>query len=93
MSKKAKIILALVIGFAAAMILMSVFIYFGYSSAYSTDAEQYTVKILGISIYELTRSGDKYIGSPVGPNMGIICGICMAVSFAAEEIIYKIRRK
>lgn len=75
------------------MILMSVFIYFGYSSAYSMDAEQYTVKILGVSIYELTRSGDKYTGLPVGPNMGIICGICMAVSFAAEEIIHKIRRK
>lgn len=93
MSKKAKIILALLIGFAAAMILMSVFIYFGYSSAYSTNAEQYTVKIFGISIYELTRSGDKYTGSSFGPNMGIICSICMAVSFAAEEIINKIRRK
>lgn len=75
------------------MLLMSVFIYFGYSSAYSTDAEQYTVRLFGISIYELTRSENKYIGSPIGPNMGIICGICMAVSLAVEEVIHKMRHK
>lgn len=93
MNKKAKIILALIIGFAAAMLLMSVCIYFGYSGAYSTDAEQYTVRLFGISIYELTRSENKYIGSSIGLHMGIICGICMAVSLAAEEIIRKMRHK
>lgn len=46
MSKKGKIILALIIGFAAAIIIMSVFIYFGYSKAYG---------ILVIPIYELMR--------------------------------------
>ena len=80
MSKKGKIIFALIIGFAAAIIIMSVFIYFGYSKAYG---------ILVIPIYELMRIGDKF----AGVSMGIICGICMSVSLAVEEIIHKIRRK
>ncbi len=84
MSKKGKIIFALIIGFAAAIIIMSVFIYFGYSKAYG---------ILVMPIYELMRIGDKFAGVSIGQNMGIICGICMSVSLAVEEIIHKIRRK
>lgn len=46
MKKKAEMVLALIIGFAVAMILMSVAIYFGYSNAYRLDVERYTVKLL-----------------------------------------------
>ena len=37
MKKKIKILIALIVGFALAMLLMSVAIYFGYTNAYSTD--------------------------------------------------------
>lgn len=84
------IILSLVIGFVIAMILMSIFIYFGYSSAYNTGVEQYTVKLFGISIYKLTRFETEYLGEAIGPNMGIICVICMAVSFVTEELIRRL---
>lgn len=88
--KKVKMVLALIIGFAIAMILMSVTIYFGYSNAYRFDVAQYTVKLLGISIYELTRVGTEYVGAAIGIHMGIICGICMTISFAIEIMIRKL---
>lgn len=87
MKKKIKILIALIVGFALAMLLMSVAIYFGYTNAYSTDVNTLTVKILGIPIYELTKSGTEYIGKSIGVYMGAVCGICMALSVIAEELI------
>ena len=92
MKKKIKIIVELVIGFAVAMILMSVVIYFGYINAYSTSVDTLTVKILGIPIYELTKSGTKYIGKTIEIYMGVVCGICMFLSAIAEELISRISR-
>ena len=66
MRKTARIILILIIGFVISMILMSAAIYFGYSNAYRLDVEQYTVKLLGISIYELTKAGTEYAGAAIG---------------------------
>ena len=87
MKKKIKILIALIVGFALAMLLMSVAIYFGYTNAYSTDVNTLTVKILGIPIYELTKSGTEYIGKSIGVYMGAVCGICMALSVIAEELM------
>ena len=80
MKRKIKILIALIVGFALAMLLMSVAIYFGYTNAYSTDVNTLTVKILGIPIYELTKSGTEYIGKSIEVYMGAVCGICMAHS-------------
>lgn len=93
MKKNRIIILTLIIGFAIAMILMSVLIYFGYCEAYRTDANQYTVSIWGISIYKLIKVETGYSAAAIGPNMGIVCGICMAVSFIAGRIIHKLRSR
>lgn len=93
MKKKIKILIALVVGFAVAMLLMSVVIYFGYTNAYSTDVNALTVKILGIPIYELTKSGTKYVGKSIGIYMGAVCGICMLLSVVVEELISKARHK
>lgn len=54
---KNRILIALAVGFVIAMLLMSVKIYFGFTNAYSTNINVLTVKILGIPIYELTKSG------------------------------------
>lgn len=55
----------LVIGFVVAIILMSVAIYFGDINVYSTSVDTLPVKIFGIPIYELTKSGTKYIGKTI----------------------------
>ena len=57
MKMKNRILIALAVGFVIAMLLMSVKIYFGFTNAYSTNINVLTVKILGIPIYELTKSG------------------------------------
>ncbi len=93
MKKKMKIIAALIIGFVVAMILMSVVIYFSYVNAYSTNIDTLTVKILGMPIYELTKSGTKYIGTTIGIYMGVVCGICMLLSVIIEELISRVKHK
>ena len=93
MKMKNRILIALAVGFVIAMLLMSVKIYFGFTNAYSTNINVLTVKILGIPIYELTKSGSEYIGKSIGTHMGAICGICMALSVIIEEIFFKVRQK
>ena len=65
-----RILIALAVGFIIAMLLMSVKIYFGFTNAYSTNINVLTVKILGIPIYELTKSGTEYFGKSIGIHMG-----------------------
>lgn len=93
MKRKIKILISLIVGFALAMLLMSVAIYFGFTDAYSTGVNSLTVKILGIPVYELTKSGTEYIGKSLGVYMGAVCGICMALSVIVEEFISKVRHK
>lgn len=91
MKKKIKIVVALIIGFIIAMILMSVVIYFGYTNAYSTNLDTLTVKILGIPIYELIKSGTEYVGKTKGIYMGMVCCICMLLSVTIEELISRVK--
>lgn len=93
MKKNTKRILALVIGFAFAMIIMCVGIYFGYTNAYKTDVDLFTVKILGLPIYELSKKGAEYVGRSKGIYMGMFCGICMVIAVAIETMIGRLRRK
>lgn len=91
MTKRKKTIIALIIGFAFAMILMAVLIYFGYSQAYQSEAELLSVKLFGLPIYELSQNGSKYVGRALGPNMGIVCLVCMLLSVIVTELIGRIR--
>ena len=88
-----RILIALAVGFVIAMLLMSVKIYFGFTNAYSTNINVITVKIFGIPIYELTKSGTEYFGKSRGIYMGAVCGLCMILSVIIEEIFFKVRQK
>ena len=92
MKMKNRILIALAVGFVIAMLLMSVKIYFGFTNAYSTNINVLTVKILGVPIYELTKSGTEYFGKSIGIHMGAVCGICMALSVIIEELFFKVRQ-
>ena len=93
MKMQIRILIALAIGFVIAMLLMSVKIYFGFTNAYSTNVNALTVKILGIPIYELTKSGTEYFGKSIGIHMRAVCGLCMTLSVIIEEIFFKVRQK
>ena len=83
--------LALGIGLGLALLSMAIAIYFGYVNAYSSEENIRYVYLFGIKIYRLTLEGEKYIGSSLGLNMGIICAIYMGIVFALEEIIHKLK--
>ncbi len=74
------------------MLIMGIFIYFDYTKVYETDVELFTVKILGLPIYQLTKMGDSYVGESQGIYMGIFCGICMIVALIIGEL-WKAGRK
>lgn len=93
MKRRTKRILALAAGFAIAMILMSIAIYFGYTGAYRTGGALFTVRLCGLPIYDLTWTGDAYAGASRGPYMGLVCGVCMIAALAAELIAERVRRK
>lgn len=93
MKKMRKIILALIIGFVAAVIIMAVAIYFGYSKAYSLNSEFFTVRIIGIPIYQLSKIDAEYFGTSNGIFMGAFCGVCMIISMVVEEIISGFRSR
>lgn len=93
MKKAVKIISALVIGFAVAMLAMTTAIFFGYTKAYATDVEVALIKLIGIPIYKLTKSGSEYVGESQGAFMGLVCGIGMALGVIAEEVIARIKKK
>jgi hypothetical protein len=95
-SKKRKIkwlAISAAIGFAVAMILMAIFIYFGYCSAYSGNVDSMNVSMFGLDIYSLTKVGDSYSGASIGTNMGIICGIFIVVAICIEQVIIRITSK
>lgn len=85
-------LITLACGFGFAMLLMAVAIYFGYSNAYRQGTDTSEVYMFGLNIYHLVLSGEKYSGTSNGPAMGGVCAIIMAVVFAVEEIIYKLRK-
>ena len=92
MKKKIKLLLTLIVGFAVAMLIMGIFIYFGYVKAYETGVELFTVKILGLPVYQLIKTGDSYVGENMGIYMGIFCGVCMIVAVIIGEL-WKAGRK
>ena len=93
MKKSIRIAIALAIGFGAAMAVMAVAIYFGYSNAYAQGGADHEVYLLGLNIYHLHLDGSRYIGSSNGPAMGGICAIGMAVAFLIKEIITRVRNR
>lgn len=93
MKKHVKITIALAGGFVAAMLLMTIAIFFGYTKAYDTGIKTLIVRLVGIPIYTLTKSGSKYVGQSQGSYMGLVCGICMFLGVAIEEIIVRMKKR
>ena len=91
MGVKARIVLALVIGFVCAMAYMAVVIWLGYRQAYRSGAAAVPVRAFWIDIYDIARTGEGYSGTPIGPHMGIVCGIGMAIILMIEELLRRLK--
>ena len=90
---KKKMMIALLIGFVCAILLMWVGIYFAYTNAYERGVETFTVTLLGLPIYELSKEGTKYIGQSKGIFFLIFCAICMSASALMVIFREKARQK
>ena len=87
------IIISIIVGFAVAILVMAVAIYLGYTNAYNSNVNEINISIFGINIYSLTKNVDKYNGSSIGQNMGIICTIFIAGAVCIERIITRVKSK
>lgn len=85
-----RLLIFLTIGFAIAMIFMTIAIYFGYNNAYSSLGNSYSVNLFGLEIYTLTKVGDEYAGTSIEMNMGILCMAFISITVAVEEITRKL---
>lgn len=93
MKKSIRIIITLAAGFAIAIVLMSVAIYFGYSDAYAQGGLEHSVHLLGLDIYHLRLAGNEYIGQSNGPAMGKFSCLVMVVTLISEEALRRIIRR
>ena len=92
MKKILKIAVPILTGLLIATVVMTVIISFGYTEAYASNVDTLTVKMVGIPIYELAKTGAEYTGTALGPNMGIISGIFVLCSFCAGGVICAIKK-
>jgi len=74
MSKKQlkRIVSFMLLGTLISVVFCSIFITLGYFDAYENLQQTQTVDILGIPIYILEKTGEKYTGSAVNLNMSFI---------------------
>lgn len=91
MKRLLRILLVLAIGFGLAMLIMAIDIYVGYSRAYAGGLNYETVHLFGIKIYQISRSGNRYIGKSVGINMGIVSAVIMACVYGLSALIFRLR--
>ena len=73
--------------------MMAVIIYLGHTDAYGSGVEHMSVSLFGLDIYNLLKTGNQYSGSSVGANMGVICGVFMAIAVCFEQIVSKVVSK
>ena len=93
MKNSKTIIIAIIVGLAVAMLVMAVAIYLGYTNAYISNVNEINISIFGINIKKKKKNVDKYIGSSIGQNMGIICVIFIAGAICVERLITKVKSK
>ena len=78
-NKLTRILVFMLVGMVLGVLICSILITFGYFSAYDSNPDSHTVKLLSIEIYELHKDNvGEYSGTPDHENMifiGIVFGI------------------
>lgn len=85
MKKNLRRLFALGLGFIIGCIFVGILIYFGYYHAYEAAVKSVTVKFLGLSLYEIVQNGETYVGTAIGPNIGVISTIFALLALLVEE--------
>ena len=80
-----RIILELVAGMVFSVILCCILIFFGYSTFYKDNFNEYTVNIFGLPIYEIVMQSGKGQGTAFNQNMFLVNIICSIITVIAVE--------
>ncbi|WP_346961532.1 LlsX family protein [Clostridium sp.] len=83
-----RIIIFIVIGILISVAFCTIFITLGYFDAYKNLPERQAIDILGMPIYILEKTGEKYAGTPVNSNMSFIGIIFSILTVIIGEFIY-----
>ncbi len=93
MNQFVRVCLEIFAGIIVSVALCSLLIFLGYYHVHSVDADQYTVKFLGVKIYEIVRQGSDYTGTALNQNMSMLGICCSLVLIIVSETIIFVKQK
>lgn len=93
MKNNLKRLFALILGFIIGSLFVSVLIFIGYYHVYETSAKSFIVTFLGLPLYEIVQSGKTYVGTAIGPNIGIISSLFALLALLVKEAWGRLAKK
>ncbi len=89
-----RICLEIFAGIIISVILSAILIAFGYYKVKSNDFDSYSIKLIGFTLYNITKSGSEYVGEAINQNMSIIGIITSIIVIIVNETrVYLKNRK
>ena len=80
-----RICLEIFIGSVISTILSAILIAIGYYKVKNNDLDSYSVRLIGVTLYDITKSGDKYVGQAINQNMSIIGMVISIITIIVNE--------
>lgn len=80
-------------GFAIAVVLCGICIFWGHYHVNSAELSNYTVLFFGVPIYEITNTAGETAGASINQNMSIIAISCSIIFIFVMEVIYHVKNK
>lgn len=51
----------------------------------SNDLDSYSVRLIGVTLYDITKSGNEYVGQAINQNMSIIGMVISIITIIVNE--------
>lgn len=80
-----RICLEIFIGSVISTILSAILIAIGYYKVKSNDLDSYSARLIGVTLYDITKSGNEYVGQAINQNMSIIGMVISIITIIVNE--------
>lgn len=80
-----RICLEIFIGSVISTILSAILIAIGYYKVKSNNLDSYSVRLIGVTLYDITKSGNEYVGQAINQNMSIIGMVISIITIIVNE--------
>lgn len=80
-----RICLEIFIGSVISTILSAILIAIGYYKVKNNDLDSYSVRLIGVTLYDITKSGNEYVGQAINQNMSIIGMVISIITIIVNE--------